>query len=336
MLPAPLPADGPVREWRPRGTALVTGGTGLLGGILAQWLARNGVEHLVLTSRRGADAPGAAELRAELEELGARVTVAACDVTDRAALASLIEGLDAAGEDIRAVFHTAVRYELGALADTTLDQYANVVDAKITGARILAELLGERELDAFVVYSSVAALWGSGDHGAYSAANAHLDAWALGQRARGVPVTAVAWGIWDAVNERDSEDAAERPVLNRRAQRQGLPLIDPELALTAFQQVEDQLALLSQYGEAAASERRATEAAQRSLDLASNRYREGVASYLDVVTAQTANLQARRNALDLATRQRRASVQLVRALGGGWDGAELTASEPQRQASAAP
>ena len=100
--------------------------------------------------------------------------------------------------------------------------------------------------------------------------------------------------------------------------------------------MEDQLALLSQYGEAAASERRATDAAQRSLDLASNRYREGVASYLDVVTAQTANLQARRNALDLATRQRRASVQLVRALGGGWDGAELTAGEPRRHASAQP
>ena len=108
------------------------------------------------------------------------------------------------------------------------------------------------------------------------------------------------------------------------------------VVLGAFQQVEDQLALLSQYGEAAASERRATDAAQRSLDLASNRYREGVASYLDVVTAQTANLQARRNALDLATRQRRASVQLVRALGGGWDGAELTAGEPRRHASAQP
>ncbi|MGV9457171.1 type I polyketide synthase, partial [Streptomyces sp. NPDC003635] len=239
MVPAPLPADGPVRDWKPRGTAIVTGGTGLLGGILAHWLARNGAEHLVLTSRRGADAPGAEELRAQLEESGARVTITACDVTDRAALASLIDGLDAAGEDIRAVFHTAVLYELGALADTTLDQYGNVIDAKITGARTLAELLGERELDAFVVYSSVAALWGSGDHGAYSAANAHLDAWALGQRARGVPVTAVAWGIWDAVNERDSRDAAERPVLNRRAQRQGLPLIDPELALTAFQQVLD-------------------------------------------------------------------------------------------------
>ncbi|MGW5639584.1 type I polyketide synthase, partial [Streptomyces sp. NPDC003832] len=239
MVPAPLPADGPVRAWAPRGTAIVTGGTGLLGGILARWLAGNGAEHVVLTSRRGPEAPGAHELRAELEELGARVTIAACDVTDRAALTALVDALDADGDDIRAVFHTAVRYELGALADTTLTQYANVVDAKIAGARMLAELLGGRELDAFVVYSSVAALWGSGDHGAYSAANAHLDAWTQQQRARGVPVTAVAWGIWDAVNERDSQDAAERPVLNRRAQRQGLPLIDPELALTAFQQVLD-------------------------------------------------------------------------------------------------
>ncbi|MFE0679088.1 SDR family NAD(P)-dependent oxidoreductase, partial [Streptomyces sp. NPDC058867] len=239
MVPAPLPAEGPVREWTPRGTAIVTGGTGLLGGILARWLARNGAEHVVLTSRRGTEAPGAEELRSQIAELGARVTIAACDVTDRASLTALIGGLDAAGDDIRAVFHTAVRYELGALADTTLGQYANVIDAKVAGARMLAELLGGRDLDAFVVYSSVAALWGSGDHGAYSAANAHLDAWAQQQRTRGVPVTAVAWGIWDAVNEWDGRDAAERPVLNRRAQRQGLPLIDPQLALTALQQVLD-------------------------------------------------------------------------------------------------
>ncbi|MEV7020351.1 type I polyketide synthase [Streptomyces sp. NPDC093991] len=239
MVPAPLPEGGPVRTWRPRGTTLITGGTGLLGGLLAHWLAENGAEHLVLTSRRGTDAPGAETLRAELEQRGARVTIAACDVTDRSALAGLVARLDAAGEDIRSVMHTAVLYELGALSETGLPEYANVIDAKITGARNLAELLGDRDLDAFVVYSSVAALWGSGDHGAYSAANAHLDAWALRERARGVPVTAVAWGIWDAVNERDSRDAAERPVLNRRAQRQGLPLIDPALAFTAFQQVLD-------------------------------------------------------------------------------------------------
>uniref|UniRef100_UPI003D733064 type I polyketide synthase n=1 Tax=Streptomyces chumphonensis TaxID=1214925 RepID=UPI003D733064 len=239
MAPAPLPADGPTRNWKPRGTALITGGTGLLGGHLARWLARNGAEHLVLTSRRGTDAPGAEELSDELRALGARVTVAACDVTDRDSLTALVAALDDAGEDVRTVVHTAVRYELGALADTTMTQYANVIDAKIAGARLLAELLGDRDLDAFVVYSSVAALWGSGDHGAYAAANAHLDAWALQQRATGRPVTAVAWGIWDAVNTWDSRDAAERPILNQRAQRQGLPLIDPSLALTAFQQILD-------------------------------------------------------------------------------------------------
>jgi NodT family efflux transporter outer membrane factor (OMF) lipoprotein len=95
------------------------------------------------------------------------------------------------------------------------------------------------------------------------------------------------------------------------------------VVLAAFQQVEDQLALLARYGEAAAADGRAAQAAQRAQDMATERYRQGAVSYLDVVTAQTANLQARRSLLDLATRQRRASVQLVRALGGGWTAASL-------------
>jgi NodT family efflux transporter outer membrane factor (OMF) lipoprotein len=99
--------------------------------------------------------------------------------------------------------------------------------------------------------------------------------------------------------------------------------------LAAFQQVEDQLALLARYGEAAADERSAVAAAARTLELATHRYRDGAASYLDVVAAQAATLQARRNELDLLTRQRRASVQLVRALGGGW----LEASAPTASAS---
>ena len=107
--------------------------------------------------------------------------------------------------------------------------------------------------------------------------------------------------------------------------------------LAAFQQVEDQLTLLRQYGEAARAEQLTVAAAQRALDMATNRYRDGAASYLDVVTAQTASLQARRNALGLDTRQRVASVQLVRALGGGWSqdtawgdhGAQLSMSPAQ-------
>ena len=98
------------------------------------------------------------------------------------------------------------------------------------------------------------------------------------------------------------------------------------VVLGAFQQVEDALALLDHYRAAAASEEAAYAAAQRALDLSLARYREGAASYLEVVTSQTAALQAQRNALDLANRQRRASVQLVRALGGGWSTVEPRAN----------
>lgn len=97
--------------------------------------------------------------------------------------------------------------------------------------------------------------------------------------------------------------------------------------LAAFQQVEDQLVLLDRYGEALEAEKKSVDAAERSLALATNRYRAGAAAYLEVVTSQTAGLQARRSAVDLETRQRRATVALVKALGGGWNAeTELKAS----------
>ena len=94
------------------------------------------------------------------------------------------------------------------------------------------------------------------------------------------------------------------------------------LVLGAFQQVEDNLALLNNYRIASEAEGAAVVAAQRTLALATSRYHDGAASYLEVVTAQAAALQTQRDALDLNTRQRRASVQLIRALGGGWAAAD--------------
>lgn len=93
------------------------------------------------------------------------------------------------------------------------------------------------------------------------------------------------------------------------------------VVLLAFQQVEDQLALLKHYGEAAIADRSASAASRQALELANIRYRQGASAYLDVVTAQAANLQAQRSELELTTRKQRASVQLIRALGGGWPGA---------------
>ncbi len=100
------------------------------------------------------------------------------------------------------------------------------------------------------------------------------------------------------------------------------------VALGAFQQVEDNLALLDHYHDASEAEKSAVAAAQRSLDFSMDRYREGAVNYLDVVTSQTAALQTQRDALDLETRQLRASVALIRALGGGWQQPEQTAQAP--------
>ncbi|WP_367127976.1 SDR family NAD(P)-dependent oxidoreductase [Saccharothrix sp. HUAS TT1] len=180
----------PVRSWRPEGATLVTGGTGALGARVARWLAGQGAEHLVLVSRSGLDAPGAVELRDELTASGTRVTVAACDVADRTALAAL---LDDVGE-VRSVFHTAGVIRSGRLAEDDLAGFADVVTAKVAGATHLADLLPD--LDALVLFSSTAGVWGDGHGAAYAAGNAFLDALAAHHRARGRATTSVAWGIW--------------------------------------------------------------------------------------------------------------------------------------------
>ena len=101
--------------------------------------------------------------------------------------------------------------------------------------------------------------------------------------------------------------------------------------VNAFQQVEDSLATLNHYHDAALEEKAALEAARRTLDLSMILYVKGATDYLTVVTSQTAVLQTQLEALNLDTLQLRASVALIRALGGGWEGSERT---PNTQAMA--
>ncbi|MDH6142630.1 acyl transferase domain-containing protein [Kitasatospora sp. GP30] len=215
---------GPGSEWRPRGTVLVTGGTGALGAEVARWLAGSGAERLVLTSRRGVTAPGAAELAAELSGFGVEVAVESCDLADRAAVAALLER-----HPVSAVVHAAGVNHSVPLAQTDLVQAAAVVSGKALGAVHLDELLAERELDAFVVFSSIAGVWGSGGQAVYSAANAFLDALVESRRARGLAGTAIAWGPWAGGGMADGDGAAE--YLARR----GLRLLAPKPAVAALQ-----------------------------------------------------------------------------------------------------
>jgi acyl transferase domain-containing protein len=184
------------RTWRPTGTVLVTGGTGALGAHVARWLARNGAAHLVLVSRRGLAAPRVGELRTELEQLGATVTIAACDVGDRAALTTLVEQLEGAGSPIRAVVHAAGSAPERPLVETELADLVAAADAKVGGARNLDAVLNSDSIEAFVLFSSAAGIWGGRNQAAYAAANAYLDALAQERRARGLSATSVAWGQW--------------------------------------------------------------------------------------------------------------------------------------------
>ncbi|WP_256250879.1 SDR family NAD(P)-dependent oxidoreductase, partial [Streptomyces sampsonii] len=217
-------------RWNLEGTVLITGGTGALGGHLARRFARAGMRHLLLTSRRGADAPGAAELAAELRELGAEVTVAACDTADREATAALLDAVPAA-HPLTAVVHTAGILDDGVIASLTPERLAAVLRPKVDAAWHLHELTRDLDLAAFLPFSSVAGVMGSPGQGNYAAANSFLDALTRHRRHLGLAGTSLAWGPW-------AHDGGMTSTLSdtdmRRMQSGGLPPLAVDQGLELF------------------------------------------------------------------------------------------------------
>jgi candicidin polyketide synthase FscB len=224
--PGARPWDGGVN-----GTVLITGGTGTLGALVARHLVtRNGVRQLVLMSRRGLAAPGAAELSDELTARGAQVRVVACDAADRDALADVLAAIPAE-HPLTAVVHAA-----GALDDALLDgqsaqRLARVLRPKADAAWNLHELTRHLDLSAFVLFSSYAALGGGMGQANYAAANAYLDALAAHRHALGLPGVSLAWGFWaersGLTGDLDTADLA-------RLARAGLLPLPTEQALDLF------------------------------------------------------------------------------------------------------
>ncbi|MEU7306176.1 SDR family NAD(P)-dependent oxidoreductase, partial [Streptomyces sp. NPDC007206] len=228
VLTVPVPLD-------PQGTVLVTGGTGGLGALVARHLVtEHGVRHLLLASRRGLEAPGAAELVSELGELGAQVEVVAVDVADRDQLSAAL-GAIPAEHPLTAVVHTAGIVDDGVVASLTPERVSRVMRPKADAVAHLHELTRDADLAAFVVFSSVMGTFGGAGQANYAAANAFLDAFACVRRTAGLPATSLAWGPWAPgagmtaeLSEADLRRMA-REGMQPLAQERGLALLDVAL-----------------------------------------------------------------------------------------------------------
>ncbi|MEU7739172.1 SDR family NAD(P)-dependent oxidoreductase [Nonomuraea sp. NPDC049158] len=228
-------ADAPELFDAGTGTVLVTGGTGSLGALVAHRLVeRHGAKDLLLASRRGPEASG--DLVARLEALGARVTVAACDVSDRDSLDGLLSGVPAE-RPLVAVVHAA-----GVLDDATVEGLSaqrldSVFAPKSDAAWYLHELVPEVPL---VTFSSVAGVIGNSGQANYAAANVFLDVLAAHRRGLGLPSVSVAWGLWEtadsgmtgALSAADTARLARSGIAPLTAE-QGLELFDSAITAPA-------------------------------------------------------------------------------------------------------
>jgi polyketide synthase 12 len=213
------------------GTVLITGGTGMAGSALTRHVvAHHGARNLVLVSRRGPDAPGAQDLVTELGAAGTQVSMVACDVADRQALAKVIADIPLRSP-LSAVIHAAGVLDDAVLTSLTPERVDAVLRAKVDAAWNLHELTRDSNVSAFVMFSSMAGLVGSSGQANYAAANSFLDGLAVHRRVHGLPAISLGWGLWDQASEMTGGlDAAGRA----RLARSGVKALSSAEALQLF------------------------------------------------------------------------------------------------------
>lgn len=224
-----LPAESQLMQplgLSPDATYLITGGLGALGLRVAEWLVQRGARYLVLVGRRGADAQGLAAI-ARLEQAGATIQVARADVAEESDMARVLEELTATLPPLRGVIHAAGLVNYQTLPELEAETFAAVLRPKLLGGWVLHRLTQALPLDFFVLFSSIAAVWGSKGQAHYAAANHFLDALASYRQTLGLPATSINWGPW-------AEGGMASPEAQDWLTHLGVQLLPPTLGLTAL------------------------------------------------------------------------------------------------------
>ena len=224
--------NSPLETGRLRGdrTYLVTGGLGGIGCALAGWLAERGAGAIVLNGRRNPD-PEAIETIDTLRGRGATVQVEIADVTDTAAVDAMLERIDATLPPLAGVIHSVGVLSDAVLTNQSWDSFQQVLWPKMLGAWHLHRATMHRDLDMFVLFSSVAGVMGNAGQANHAAANAFLDQFAAHRRALGLPGQTVAWGAWSGIGE--AEEQRER--IESQLEATGTGWITPQQGLRALE-----------------------------------------------------------------------------------------------------
>ncbi|MDZ8188307.1 MAG: type I polyketide synthase [Nostoc sp. ChiSLP02] len=226
LIPKQLPSTLESCSISPDSTYLITGGLGALGLKVAEWLVEQGAKQLVLTGRKQPTAEAQTAI-ARLEKMGATILAAQADVTQEQDLSQLLETVQATMPPLGGIVHAAgvVGYET--LPSLQWESLEAVLRPKTMGTWLLHELTQDINLDFFVVFSSIASVWGSRGQAHYAAANAFLDSFAHYRQGQGMPTLSVNWGPW-----------ADGGMASDEAQswltRMGIGILQPEQALTAL------------------------------------------------------------------------------------------------------
>jgi len=201
-------AESPDR-FRADACYLITGGLGALGLRVARWMTGHGARYLALVSRHEPAGPARAVI-AELAEAGAVIRVLHADVADAGQLAAALREISDSMPPLRGVVHAAGVLDDGILLRQDRARFDRVLAPKVAGAWNLHQQTRRLPLDFFVLFSSVAALWGTAGQGSYAAASAFLDALAHARQAEGLPALSINWGGWSQAGLAASDQAASQ------------------------------------------------------------------------------------------------------------------------------